>query len=203
MEELAGTEVMYAGYVFERHVLLDSMTDGMTLSTMVTIVICTVMVSVLFWSIRFGLVAALPMVMVTVWVLGTSYLLGFDLNPVTATTTALTVGIGIDYSIHLTERYRQERSEGRTVREALDVTMERTGPALVIAGATTASGFGIIAFSNIGMFNAFGVLAFLIITFVMVASLVVLPAFIVTGEQLSELASGIQSKATVPIRNGR
>ncbi len=203
LEELAGTEVMYAGYVFERHVLLDSMTDGMTLSTMVTIVICTVMVSVLFWSIRFGLVAALPMVMVTVWVLGTSYLLGFDLNPVTATTTALTVGIGIDYSIHLTERYRQERSEGRTVREALDVTMERTGPALVIAGATTASGFGIIAFSNIGMFNAFGVLAFLIITFVMVASLVVLPAFIVTGEQLSELASGIQSKATVPIRNGR
>jgi predicted RND superfamily exporter protein len=104
IEGVPWTEVHYAGYVFERHVLMDSMTEGMVVSTVVTSVICTLMVVLLFWSFRFGVTAALPVVLVTVWVLGAAFLLGFDLNPVTTSTTAMTVGIGIDYSI--TERYR-------------------------------------------------------------------------------------------------
>jgi predicted RND superfamily exporter protein len=133
-------------------------------------------------------------VLVTVWILASIYLLGFKLNPVTATTTAMTVGIGIDYSIHFMERYRQERGKGRTVRSAIDMTMQNTGVALLTAGATTGAGFWIISLSKIAMFHAFGVVAFMIVVYVLVASLLVLPAFVVLSERLHDrLASSWKS----------
>jgi predicted RND superfamily exporter protein len=141
------------------------------------------MVVVLFWSVRFGITASLPVLLVTGWILGSILLLGFSLNPVTATTTAMTVGIGIDYAIHLTERYRQERKAGKSVKHALDTSVSQTGMALFSAGITTALGFGVMAFSRIGMFNQFGILAFLIIIYVLVASLFVLPASLMVTEK--------------------
>ena len=149
-------------------------------------VFAIVIVIILFQSVRFGIVAVIPVSMVTIWILGSIYLLGFNLNPVTATTTAMTVGIGVDYSIHLIERYRQERRSGKEVWGALDTSVNTTGIALLAAGITTASGFGIISFSKVGMFHAFGALAFLIIVYVLLVSILVLPAIIVMAERLTE-----------------
>lgn len=203
VEGVEGTEVYYAGYVFERHVLLDSMTEGMVVSTVTTTIICAIMVIMLFGSVRLGLTTAIPVVLVTVWVLGAAYLLGYSLNPITATTTAMTVGIGIDYSIHLTQRYRQERWRGRSTEKALEVSMERTGVALLVAGATTATGFGIIALSNIGMFRAFGVMAFLIISLVLLATILVLPAMLIVGDRLATMWSRPYTIDPKGARNGR
>jgi hydrophobe/amphiphile efflux-3 (HAE3) family protein len=184
LEEINGVEVKYMGQVFEGYVALESMTEGMILSTGLSIMLCSVMVIVLFWSFRYGIITALPVILVTGWILGSILLLGFSLNPVTATTTAMTVGIGIDYSIHLMERYRQERRKGRSIKSALDTSIGYTGMALLSAGLTTALGFGVISFSNIGMFYQFGVLAFLIIVYVVIAAILVLPAFIMLSEKL-------------------
>jgi predicted RND superfamily exporter protein len=194
LSRLPGVRVRYAGAVFEGDDLIKSMTEGMIVSTLASLIICTMIVVVLFRSVRFGLLTSIPVVLVTVWILASIYLLGFKLNPVTATTTAMTVGIGIDYSIHFMERYRQERGKGRTVRSAIDMTMQNTGVALLTAGATTGAGFWIISLSKIAMFHAFGVVAFMIVVYVLVASLLVLPAFVVLSERLHDrLASSWKS----------
>jgi predicted RND superfamily exporter protein len=159
------------------------MTDGMVISTIVSIMLCTIVVIALFRSVSFGLLTALPVSFVTIWILASMYIIGFNLNPVTATTTAMTIGIGIDYSIHLTERYRQERARGRGINKAMKISIENTGMALTAAGFTTATGFAIISFSKMGMFHEFGVLAFLIVVYVLVASMVVLPSFIVLSDR--------------------
>jgi predicted RND superfamily exporter protein len=184
--ESAGANVQLAGGSFETTSMMDAMTDGMMVSTLISILLCAFIVIILFQSARFGIVAVIPVSMVTIWILGSIYLLGFNLNPVTATTTAMTVGIGVDYSIHLIERYRQERRSGKEILGALDLSINTTGIALLAAGVTTASGFGIISFSNVGMFHAFGTLAFLIIVYVLMVSILVLPAIIVLTERLTE-----------------
>jgi predicted RND superfamily exporter protein len=186
LSSIPGVRVRYAGAVFEGDDLIKSMTEGMIVCTLISIVICTMLVVVLFRSVRFGVLTSIPVVLVTVWILASIYLLGFKLNPVTATTTAMTVGIGIDYSIHFMERYRQERGKGRTVRSAMDVTTQNTGVALLTAGATTGAGFWIISLSRIAMFHAFGIVAFLIVVYVLAASLLVLPAFVVLSERLHD-----------------
>jgi predicted RND superfamily exporter protein len=191
--------VRYAGAVFEGDNLIQSMTEGMIISTLVSIIVCTVIVVTLFRSLRFGLLTSVPVILVTVWILASIYLLGFKLNPVTATTTAMTVGIGIDYSIHFMERYRQERRKGHSVGSAMDVTTQNTGAALLTAGATTGAGFWIISLSRIGMFHAFGIVAFLIVVYVLVASLFVLPAFIALSEKVEDrLANSRRLSARKP-----
>lgn len=184
LDIINGIELSFMGFPFESNYTLQKMTEGMVVSTILSIILCAVMVIVLFWSLRYGLLTSIPVILVTIWILGSTYLLGFNLNPVTATTTAMTVGIGIDYSIHLVERYRQERKKGRTIGDSLDSSIGNTGMALLTAGTTTASGFAIISLSKIGMFHAFGIVAFLIVAYTLIASIFVLPAFIVIGEKV-------------------
>jgi predicted RND superfamily exporter protein len=186
LSQIEGIKVHYAGSVFEADNLIQSMTEGMVVSTLVSIIICTVIVVALFRSFKFGLLTSVPVVLITIWILASIFLLGFKLNPVTATTTAMTVGIGIDYSIHFVERYRQERKKGHTLESAMDITTEHTGSALLTAGATTGAGFWIISLSRIGMFHAFGIVAALIVVYVLVASLFVLPAFITLSEKMAD-----------------
>ena len=65
-------------------------------------------------------------------------LLGITLNVLTVMVTALTIGLGIDYAIHIVERYREER-EHKTESQAIETTIVRTGSALLISGLTTVS----------------------------------------------------------------
>jgi predicted RND superfamily exporter protein len=181
---LVGVEAKLSGELLERNGMLIAMTDGMIASTTLSILLCTIMVIVLFWSFRYGLIAALPVTLVTGWVLGTAYLLGYSLTPTIATSTAMTIGIGIDYSIHLVERYRQERRSGSAISDSIDRSVMTTGSSLVAAALTTSFGFSVIGMSRIGMFQGFGTLSAIIVVYVLVASILVLPSFIVVSEKM-------------------
>ena len=53
------------------------------------------------------------------WLYGLMYLAGFALNYVTATIGAVSIGVGIDYSIHMTERFREETHRASSKLQAL------------------------------------------------------------------------------------
>ena len=55
-------------------------------------------------SVRFAVVTIVPIGLVVAWLYALMYLAGFALNWVTATIAAVSIGIGIDYSIHMTQR---------------------------------------------------------------------------------------------------
>lgn len=185
VKPLAGVgKVSYAGFVFERYKIITEMTAGMNAATVVSIVLCAVVAVGLFRSLRFGLITALPIVLITGWILGTMYLLGFTLNMITATITAMSVGIGIDYCLHLTERYRLERREGKGITEAMTTSIVTTGPSLLGAGLTTICGFMVMSFSKIGMIKSFGILASLVILYALLSSLIVLPAMLFSTERI-------------------
>jgi predicted RND superfamily exporter protein len=186
LEALEGrndVEVLYAGGEFEGYQMASGMTDGMLLSTIATVVICTVIVILLMGSVKMGLITAVPIMLITGWIMGSMYLMGYTLNMVTATITAMTVGVGIDFSIHLMERYREERRKGTETRKALDLTLSTTGISLVAAAATTFFGFAVIATSDIAMFRTFGILSALMIALALASSLLVLPALILVTDR--------------------
>ncbi len=140
----------------------------------------------LFRSLRLGLIAAIPIILITGWILGIMYMLGFTLNVITATVTAMSVGVGIDYSIHLVERYRQEKATGKTIGEAMIKCIRTTGPSLFGAGLTTFSGFFVMSYSQINMIRSFGILSSLTIALALVGSLLVLPALLMSSEKAAE-----------------
>ena len=56
---------------------------------------------------RFWFNLLLP-ILAAVWIMATMTILGITLNVLTVMVTALTIGLGIDYAIHIVERYREE-----------------------------------------------------------------------------------------------
>ncbi|MFO8051783.1 MAG: MMPL family transporter [Thermoplasmatota archaeon] len=176
-------DILYAGFLFERYDMLEQMIDGMTASTLLTAVLVTVIVIILFRSFRYGIITSSPIVLVIGWIMGVMALTGYRWNMVTVTITSMTVGVGIDYSIHLVERYRQER-ERYDIREAMCRAIATTGGSLFAAAATTFGGFFVMAFSDIGMYNAFGMLTSMMIIFAFLSSVLVLPPAILWTDRI-------------------
>ncbi|MFD1564065.1 RND family transporter [Haloarchaeobius amylolyticus] len=126
-----------------------------------------------------GVVTLGPVLMTLCWVLGTMWLLEIPFNYITGMIASLTIGLGIDYSIHVSERYHQELERSDAAGDPLRRTVTGTGGALLGSAATTAGGFGILAFAFLPSLQYFGLIAAASIVYAFVASVLVLPSLLV------------------------
>ena len=92
--------------------IVEVITESQTEAIVTTIAAALVILTIFFWVTQgqpaLGVIAVGPIVLVLVWVLGTMALLGIPYNVVTALITALSIGIGVDYTIHVIHRYKEE-----------------------------------------------------------------------------------------------
>ncbi len=125
-----------------------------------------------------GVVTILPSILVTTWVLGTMWLLGISFNVLTAMVSALAIGIGVPFGIHVAHRFLEELDHGQTVDEAVSRTVTRTGGALAGSAATTAAGFGVLGLSSLAPIQQFGMIVALVIVYSFIAATIVEPALL-------------------------
>ncbi len=164
----------------------DQITDGQTQAIGATIAAALSILTIFFWvTLRqpaLGLVAVGPIVLVLICVLGTMALLGIPYTMITSIITALSIGIGVDYTIHIIHRYREEFTRLRNPERAAVRTLSTTGSALLGSALTTAFGFGVLAASPLGASQQFGITATITIVYSLAVSiLVVLPIMVVWG----------------------
>ena len=107
------------------------------------------------------------------------YLAGYHLNFVTATIAAVSIGVGIDYSIHMTQRFRQELAGGQEPVVALRAAASGTGLALTGSAASSVIGFAVMGFAPMPLFSAYGVITATMIFMAATATLLVLPSLLV------------------------
>ena len=122
-----------------------------------------------------GFIAVGPIVMVLLWVLGTMALVGIPYNVITALITALSIGIGVDYTIHIIHRYEAEFAHTRDPEAAARRTLATTGSALLGSALTTALGFGVLMFSSLTPFQQFGLITAITISYALIAAVIVVP----------------------------
>ncbi len=162
----------------------DSLTASQATSIVLTIVAALVVLVLFFWVTEFrpmlAVLSVLPILLVLVWVLGTMVLLGYSYNVITALITALSIGIGVDYTIHVTHRFVEEIEHGKKIAEAINATMRTTGGALIGSALTTALGFTVLVFSPIAPMGQFGLLTAITVTYSLIAAVVVLPPMLVS-----------------------
>ena len=96
---------------------------------------------------------------------------------------ALVIAITTEFSVLLSERYRQERMAGHEPTEALQRTYRSTGAAVVASGATAIAGFAVLIVSDVRMLRQFGEVTVVDLTVALVGVLVVLPAVLVLAER--------------------
>ncbi len=159
--------------------ILGSITSGMLKTTLVAMVLCLVVLIIIFKSPIMGAMCILPVALVLALELGTLRLLGWSLDVFAMSISALIVGSGIDYSIQMVYRFREEwKTHGRPPQEAIRTTVMNTGTAILAAMATTVGVFIVLALSRMPALGRFGGLTAIVITYALLAALFVLPCII-------------------------
>ena len=164
----------------------NQITDRQTEAISATIALALGVLAVFFWlTVRqpaLAFIAVGPIVLVLIWVLGTMALLGIPYSLVTSIITALSIGIGVDYTIHIIHRYREEYTRSRNPEQAAIQTLTTTGSALLGSALTTALGFGVLIASPLLASQQFGITATITIVYSLIVSvLVALPVMVVWG----------------------
>ena len=164
----------------------DSITENQTEAITTTIAVALTVLALFFWvTVRqpaLAIIAVGPIVLVLICVLGTMALLGIPYTIITSIITALSIGIGVDYTIHIIHRYREEYGQVREPERAAIQTLRITGSALLGSAMTTALGLGVLVLSPLAASAQFGITAGITIAYALVVStLVVPPAMTVWG----------------------
>ncbi|MGZ5360268.1 MAG: MMPL family transporter [Solirubrobacterales bacterium] len=144
----------------------------------------------LYRSPRRALVPLVPVVLATGWSALLISAMGVSLNPMSATLGALVIAIATEFSVLLSARYERERKAGRSVGEALRLTYERTGAAVLASGATATAGFAALAATDIRMLRDFGLVTVADLVVALLGVLLVLPAALVWAEEGFRLSFG-------------
>ena len=178
-----GIEATATGSAILNKIVQDQLLETVVQSLLITLVAVFAFLMVIYritdGSATLGAVTLLPVVLSVAWILGTMYLAGIPFNVLTGMITSLTVGLGVAYSIHLSERYTQELERSGSVWEAMRTAVTGTGGALLGSAATTVGGFGVLAFAILPPLQQFGIITGLTIIYAFLAAVLVLPTLLV------------------------
>ena len=131
-----------------------------------------------FKSIKMGLVVTSPILLTVLINFAVMGYLGVPLDNATMMIASIAIGIGIDYAIHFSSRFKTELKERKDELLALDKTLETTGKAIIINALTVALGFIILMWSNMVPMQRFGWLIALTMGVSACAALTFLPSLI-------------------------
>ena len=179
----SGFEATATGQTVLFNIVQDQLLETVIQSLLITLVAVFAFLMVTYriteGSATLGAVTLLPVVLSVSWILGTMYLVDIPFNILTGMITSLTVGLGVAYSIHLSERYNQELERTGSVWTAMERAVTGTGGALLGSAATTVGGFGTLAFAILPPLQQFGIITGLTIIYAFLASVLVLPSLLI------------------------
>jgi predicted RND superfamily exporter protein len=176
------------GSPFTRQVQLEATTDALQTSIPIAAIGAFLLVLLVMRSVPYAVVTVIPIGLVVAWLYAIMYVGGFAFNFVTATIGAVSIGVGIDFSIHMTERFREELGRAPSRASALAQATRGTGVALAASAASSIVGFLILGLAPMPLFSSYGFLTAIMIALALAASLIVLPSLLMLVTP--ELASG-------------
>ncbi|WP_254523583.1 efflux RND transporter permease subunit [Natrinema caseinilyticum] len=165
--------------------LLTTLVDGFLITFGVIIVFLTLIFWLRYRTVTLGAVVLAPVLLAQAWLFGTMYLAGIAFTPETAIIAAIGIGIGVDYAIHIGERFLEEYHGRGDSITALRRTVRGTGGALLASAVTTAAGFGVLVLALVPSLQRFGFVTSVAIGYAFLASILVLPSLLAVWIRLT------------------
>jgi len=137
------------------------------------------------------------------WAVGTMGLLQMEFTMIHVALIPLILGLGIDYSIHMLNRYYEELEKHGKSRTAVISSVRTTGFAVVLAAVTTIIGFGSFMVSDLPAIGTLGVFAALGIGFSFLLSTCFLPALLLLRGEGSHVRKKVERGKAVDRALGR
>ena len=158
--------------------VLQSLFRSQTLTIVAVFVGILAMFLVLFGSLKLAFIALLPAMLAAGVVLGTMGWLGVPLDIMTITIAAISIGIGVDHSIHYVHRFRAEFAVDRDYMAAIRRCHGSIGRAIYYTSIIVISGFSILALSNFIPTIYFGLFTGIAMAVALIANLTLLPVLL-------------------------
>jgi predicted RND superfamily exporter protein len=168
--------------------MLQSLFRSQILTLGAVFVAIMLMFMVLFRSAKTAVVAIIPNLMSACLVLGLMGWAGIPLDLMTITIAAITVGIGVDDTIHYVHRFQHEFERDRDYWAAIFRCHRSIGRAIYYTSVTIMLGFSILALSRFIPTIYFGLLTGLAMLVALLANMTLLPLLIVTFRTAGEPA---------------
>lgn len=134
--------------------------------------------AVLGRSLRWGLYCVLPSALAVAINFAVLGWFGIPLGVATSMFAGMTLGIGVDFAIHLLEGWRREQEAGATPSEARARASAVTGPPVLINTIAISLGFGVLMLSQVPANARLGLLTVLGLVDCLIASLLLLPVLL-------------------------
>ena len=174
---LSGILVMYNN-------VLQSLFQSQILTIGVVMLAIMLMFLTLFKSLPIAIICIIPNAIAAALVLGIMGWLDIPLDIMTITIAAISVGIGVDNTIHYMERFRREFSRFGNYRETMFCCHNSIGRAMYFTSMTIVAGFSILSLSNFIPSIVFGLLTSFAMLVALVGSLTLLPQLLMTFKPL-------------------
>lgn len=152
-------------------------------SLLLSLTLIFLVVSLLLRSVSGGLIGLIPNVFTLIVVFG---YMGFSKTPLDIATVLVggaSMGIGIDYSIHLLTRFKQGLRLNGDKAEVMVETLKTTGRAILINVITVTAGFLVFTLASLIPLQRFGALIALTMVSSGCGALVLLPAVILSTKK--------------------
>jgi hypothetical protein len=166
--------------------LLQSLFGSQIVTLGAVFVAITLMFTLLFRSLSLALIAIAPNMLAAAMVLGFMGWVGIPLDMMTITIAAITVGIGVDHSIHYIHRFRREFAEDHDYRATLYRCHGSIGRAMFYTSVIIIAGFAILALSNFTPTIYFGLLTGLAMLSALLGALLLLPKLLILLKPLGK-----------------
>jgi predicted RND superfamily exporter protein len=177
---LAEDQVHLSGMLVLYNNMLQSLFRSQVLTLGAVFLAIALTFLVLFHSLRIAVIAIIPNLLAAGIVLGVMGWSGIALDIMTITIAAITIGIGVDDTIHYVHRFETEFRADRDYWAAIKRSHATIGRAMYYTSVTIMLGFSILALSRFVPTIYFGLLTGLAMLVALLANLALLPVLIAT-----------------------
>ncbi|WP_340100702.1 efflux RND transporter permease subunit [Salinibaculum salinum] len=198
MEGNADRTATAAGTLALNDAVLDQIIGGIVTTMLIALVAIVLTLTAVFkyihGSATLGAVVSIPIALVVGLVVGGMYLLEIPLTLLTALLMSLVIGLGIDYNIHIGDRFADELRAGKTSVEALDAAVTGTGGALLGSTLTSAAAFATITLVPHPQLQSFGSIVVIALLTSFLVSVLVLPSILLLWDRYT--TNGVRTPDT-------
>lgn len=165
--------------------MLQSLFDSQISTLGFVVVILFFMFLVLFRSIKIAIVAILANIIPISAIFGIMGWLGIPLDIMTITIAAISIGIGVDDTIHYIHRFKEEFKHDHNYLNAMKRSHESIGYAMYYTSLVVIVGFSILVLSNLIPTIYFGLLTVVVMATILASALLLLPKLLITFKPFS------------------
>lgn len=144
-----------------------------------------VLVSMLFVSLRAGLIALLPNLFPVAMLFAVMALMDIPLNAGTSMVAAIALGICVDDTMHVMSRFHEELKRRENRQAALVAMIQAEAVPIFATSIALAAGFAVFATSSFEPLVHFGLLSAMVILIALVATFVLTPLLLGSSELLT------------------